>query len=60
MPLDEVFSSSHRVIATTGSLSLTHLPSDKNAIYSPKELKDLIGTLKERYQSSLEGELVFQ
>ena len=46
MPLDEVFSSSHRVIATTGSLSYSACHPTRMPFYSPKELKDLIGDLE--------------
>lgn len=46
MTLDEVFATSHRVIATTGSLSYSACHPTRMPFYSPKELRDLIGDLE--------------
>lgn len=46
MTLDEVFATSHRVIATTGSLSYSACHPTRMPFYSPRELRDLIGDLE--------------
>ncbi|HPP78316.1 RNA methyltransferase [Methanospirillum sp.] len=45
MTLDEVFATSHRVVATTGSLSYSACHPTRMPFYSPKELRELIGEL---------------
>ncbi|NLW76814.1 RNA methyltransferase [Methanospirillum purgamenti] len=46
MTLDEVFATSHRVVATTGSLSYSACHPTRMPFYSPKELRHLIGDLE--------------
>lgn len=45
MSLDEVFASSHRVVATTGALSHSACHPTRMPFYSPKELRELVQDL---------------
>lgn len=45
MSLDEVFKTSHRVVATTGALSYSACHPTRMPFYSPKELREMIKDL---------------